>query len=269
MKKVLIVDDSKTILLMLKIEFDELEDAEVIYADSYKSAMKVIRKNNGNIHAALLDVNLPDAENGEIIALANSHRIPTIVLTGTINEKIKNIIKNNNVLSYVVKGTPKSTNKAFKLVKNILRNYDTTVLVVDDSKLSRDILSNMLIKNNLKILEAQNGQEAWDILKNSKEKISLVFTDSEMPIMNGLELIIKIREIYDKNQLGIIALSDTDKKDVINNFLKFGANDFINKPFTKEEVAVRVNSNLDLLDIFAQMSNNNTKKSSYNKNDIK
>ena len=255
MKKVLIVDDSKTISLMLKIEFDEIENAEVIYADSYKSAMRKIRKNKGEIHAALLDVNLPDAPNGEVILLANSHRIPTVVLTGTIDDKVKKIIKDNKVLSYVVKGTPRSTYKAFCLIKNILRNYETTVLVVDDSKLSRGVLSEMLIKNNLKVLEAENGQEAWDILENSKEKISLVFTDFEMPVMNGLELVIKIREVYEKDQLGIIALSDTNKKDTINNFLKFGANDFIGKPFTKEEVSVRVNANLDLLDIFTQISN--------------
>ncbi len=254
MKKVLVVDDSKTILMMLEVELEDIDGIEPIYADSYKSAMKKIRENPGEIKAALLDMNLPDAPNGEIVSLANSHNIPTVVLTGTMNNKVKNFINNNEVVSYVVKGTPKSTTHAIKFIQQILRNYDTTALVVDDSKLYREILSDMLSQMNINVIKASNGQEALDIFRESNQKISLVFTGNEMSMMGGIELTIKIREQYDKDEVAIIALSSSDSKEVVQNFLKFGANDFINKPFTKDAVIASVNSNLDILDLFSRIT---------------
>ena len=254
MKKVLIVDDSKTILMMLKLEFDELNDIEPLYADSYKSAMRIMREHKGEIQAALLDMNLPDAPNGEVIALANSHNIPTVVLTGTMNDKVKKFINGNDVLSYILKGTPKSTSHALKLVQQILRNYETTALVVDDSKLYREILADMLSQMNINVIKASNGQEALDIFQESNRKISLVFTGNEMPIIGGIELTIKIRDLYDKDEVAIIALSSSESKEVVHNFLKFGANDFINKPFTKDAVIASVNSNLDILDLFSKIT---------------
>lgn len=87
MKKVLVVDDSETLLSSLKQKFDEHENIEVIYAKSYNEAMKIIRKEHKYISVALLDINLRDAPDGQIISLAKSNNIPTIVLPGTLNKK--------------------------------------------------------------------------------------------------------------------------------------------------------------------------------------
>jgi len=207
MKKVLIVDDNDTVLKVLKSEFDRIVDVEAVYAQSYKEAMKKIRENQGNFHAALLDVDLPDAPNGEVVSLANTHDIPAVVLTATLNQKVKETIHKKDILAYILKDTPKSIQHSVKFVQRALRNYDTTVLVVDDSALYRKVLSDILTKVHINVIEAENGQEALDILKNSAKKIAIVFTDLEMPLMGGLELTIKIREIFDKDQLGIIAIS--------------------------------------------------------------
>jgi DNA-binding response OmpR family regulator len=89
MKKVLVVDDSQTILSLLRTEIKTHSNIEAYYAASYKEAVNLLREHKGNFHAALLDLNLPDAPNGEIVGLANSHHIPSVVLTGTIDEKAK------------------------------------------------------------------------------------------------------------------------------------------------------------------------------------
>ena len=92
MKKILVVEDSSTVLTMLKKEFAKHENIEVFYAQSYEDAAKIVNK-NPDIKTALLDTNLPDAPNGEIVALANLHTIPTVVLTGTLDKNIRNIIQ--------------------------------------------------------------------------------------------------------------------------------------------------------------------------------
>lgn len=254
MKRVLVVDDSKTILKKIEVELSQYDNIEAIFADSYKDAMKKIREFHGNFHAAILDINLPDAKVGEVVGLANSYNIPSVILTGMLNADIKNAIQKKDILANISKSSAKSIKLAVKFIQRALSNYDTTVLIVDDSKLYRKILSDLLKEIKINVLEAEDGFEALQILENTKEKISLVLTDFEMPNLNGLDLTIKIRENHDKNELGIIALSTVDDTNIISDFLRFGANDFINKPFNKNEVAIRINSNLELLDLFTQIT---------------
>lgn len=268
MKKVLVVDDSQTILAMLKVELEKYNNIESFYASSYKEAVHLLRKHKGEFHVALLDISLPDALDGEIVGLANSHHIPSVVLTGSIDEKVQNSILKKDVIDVILKNDPSSIEFAVREISRTLKNYDTTVLVVDDSKLYREILRDSLEKIKLNVLEASDGEEALGILSNKENNISLVLTDYEMPKMNGLDLTFKIREEAKKDQLGIIVISSADAQNVISKFLKFGANDFINKPFTHNEIVTRVNSNLELLDLFGKirdMANKDFLTGAYNR----
>ena len=254
MKKILVVEDSSTVLTMLKKEFAKHENIEVFYAQSYEDATKIVNK-NPDIKTALLDINLPDAPNGEIVALANLHTIPTVVLTGTLDKNIRNIIQKKDIAGYIIKDKPSSITIAVKNIMSILNNYDTTVMIVEDSLTYRNILKTMLAKTNVRIIEAKDGQEALEIFKTTKEKISLVITDYEMPVMDGLDLTIKLREIYGKDELSIIAISSSEDKSVIDDFLTFGANDFITKPFSLSEVRLRTMLNIESINLFEKISN--------------
>lgn len=268
MKKVLVVDDSQTILSMLKVELEKYSNIESFYASSYKEAAHLLREHKGEFHVALLDIGLPDALDGEIIGLANSHHIPSVVLTGSIDEKVQNSILKKDVIDVILKNDPLSIEFAVREISRTLKNYDTTVLLVDDSKLYRQILRDSLEKIKLNVLEASDGEEALEILSNKDNNISLILTDYEMPKMNGLDLTFKIREKAKKDQLGIIVISSAEAQNVISKFLKFGANDFINKPFTHNEIITRVNSNLELLDLFGKirdMANKDFLTGAYNR----
>ena len=254
MKKILVVDDSKTVLGLLKEEFSHYDDVEVFFVKNYEEASALIQRYHEEIEVALLDIHLPDAPNGEIISFANMHNIPTIVLTGTINKEIRATIQKNDIISYIVKDKPSSINLAVKTVRMVLKNSDRTVLIIHDSPSIRAMLSGILNKMNLNVLEVTDAEEALNILKNNKQNISLVITGNGMSGLSGLDLTIKIREMYHKDELGIIAISAASDKDVIDDFLTFGANDFMSKPFTSSEVISRVNSNLELIDLFAQIT---------------
>lgn len=255
MKKVLIVDDSKTILDVLKMEFDKLPDIEPIFASSNKEAQRAIREHQGNIHAAILDYNLPDAPHGEAVSLAASHKIPSVVLTGTLDKSARDVILKRSVADFVLKDDPSSIPSVIKTTLKILKNYDTTILVVDDSKLARDIITLTLEPTHLNILHAENGEEALDMINDNENNISLIITDYQMPKMDGLDLTFTLRQTYAKSELSIIALSGAEDEATLSKFLKFGANDFINKPPTPNEVMATVNSNLEILDLFEQVKN--------------
>ncbi len=254
MKKILVVEDSNTVLNMLKKEFAKHENSEVFYAQSYEDAAKIVN-NNPDIKAALLDINLPDAPSGEIVTLANLHNIPTVVLTGTLDKNIRNIIQKKDIAGYIIKDKPSSITIAVKNIMSILNSYDTTVMIVEDSLTYRNILKTMLVKTNVMIIEAKDGQEALEIFKTTKAKISLVITGYEMPIMDGLDLTIKLREMYGKDELSIIAISSSGDKSLIDDFLTFGANDFITKPFSLSEVRLRTMLNIESINLFEKISN--------------
>ncbi len=252
MKKLLIVDDDKLILSIFSEKFSENENLELLIATSYKGGVEHIVKNKNNIHAAIIDLNLPDAEDGEMANYTLSKKIPTVILTGKYNKSIKNTLLKYDTLDFITKDCKRSILNSIFTIKRILNNYDTNVLVVDDSKLQRNILKNILKAMYLNVFTAKNGKEALMIIENSKIDFSLVITDYNMPFIDGMELIAQLREDYNKDQLGIIALSSNNMPELSSEFIKIGANDYINKPYTKIEVITRVNSILDLLDLFKE-----------------
>ena len=252
MKSVLVVEDSETVVMLLKQEFEQYDFIHVEYACSYKEAMRLVRENRSGFHAAILDLNLPDAPNGEVIGIANSHSIPTVVLTANADKSLEKSIFKKEIVDFVVKDGYSSIHFAVKSTIRTLKNYDAYVLVVDDSTLYRSTIADSLKSINVNVVEAVDGIEALEIIEN-RDDISLVITDYEMPNLNGMDLILKLREKYQKNKLGIIALSSLEVEDLTYRFLKVGANDFMHKPFSHNEIVTRVNGILELLDLFEQV----------------
>lgn len=119
--------------------------------------------------------------------------------------------------------------------------------MVDDSPTAVIVLKEILTLLNFDVLTAKNGQEALEMFKR-QSGISLVITDYEMPVMDGVELTIRIREIADKSRIAIIGLSASDRSDLGAMFLKKGANDFLLKPWSFEELLCRINMNMDTLE---------------------
>lgn len=107
-------------------------------------------------------------------------------------------------------------------------------LVVDDSSTMRRIIINTLSRldyNN--ILEAENGIQGWELL-NQHTDINMLITDWNMPEMNGLELVKKVRSDSRFNDLPIIMVTTEGGKAEVITALKAGVNNYIVKPFTPQ-----------------------------------
>jgi PleD family two-component response regulator len=251
MKTVLIVDDDTAILDLLESKLNSLLcSVKVLRAQSYKESIKHILNKQNSIDAAIVDLYLPDVKDAAVVDFAIKKDIPTLVLVDDEDIQSKKSLIDKSIVDYVRKGSEKNFNYAVKSVSRILKNYDTNILIVDDSPLQLKTAVDMIKKMKLDITTAMDGKEALSIIENSNKKFSLVLTDYNMPEMDGMELTIKIRERYDKDELGIIVLSINDSPHIPTQFLRMGANDFINKPFTSLEVNTRINANLEILDLF-------------------
>jgi two-component system chemotaxis response regulator CheY len=106
------------------------------------------------------------------------------------------------------------------------------ILVVDDSSTMRRIIQNTLARLGYKnVIQAADGVEAWQAMQENQD-IGVVITDWNMPNMNGLELVKKIRSV-NKNIPIIMVTTEGGKKEVITA-LKAGVNNYIVKPFTPQ-----------------------------------
>ena len=134
----------------------------------------------------------------------------------------------------------KESSKNIVAVKN--QDFSKTILVVDDIKENRDLITWLLESYNFKTLQASSGIEALEIYK--KEKIDLIFMDILMEGMNGIETILAIRQ-KDK-KIPIIALSANVFEEDKNEAIKSGADDFLAKPVEEKEIFLILQKYLDV-----------------------
>jgi len=119
-----------------------------------------------------------------------------------------------------------------------------TILIVDDSKLNIEILSDILKTKLYRIVVAKSGKKALEFAKIKKP--DLILLDIMMPEINGFEVCGLLKNNSETADIPIIFISGLDKsKDIVKGF-QVGAVDYIVKPFQKEVVLARVNTHLKL-----------------------
>ena len=105
-----------------------------------------------------------------------------------------------------------------------------TVLVVDDSRIMRNIVKNTFgeLKIPCEFLEAENGAKAYHLLETNK--VNIVFLDWNMPEMDGIEFLKKVRSMPNYKDLPIIMVTSEAAKYNVVEALQSGATDYIVKP---------------------------------------
>ena len=105
-----------------------------------------------------------------------------------------------------------------------------TVLVVDDSRIMRNIVKNTfdLLKIPVQYLEAGDGKQALQVL--SEQKIDLVLLDWNMPKLSGIDFLKNVRAIEKYSKLPIIMVTSEAARYSVIEALKVGATDYIIKP---------------------------------------
>lgn len=252
MERILIVEDNKALSKLIAKKIAQNIDFEVDVAHSLKEAQAMVASEN-EYFIALLDLNLPDAPNGEVVDFMLSKKIPSIVLTANVDKKTREEMLKKDVIDYVYKGNMDDVNYIFQLIERLSKNREYKVMVVDDSITMRNEIKRILSLQMYKVFGAAHGEEALVYIKDNPD-IKLVLTDYNMPVIDGFELTKTLRQEYSKMQMSIIAITASDDAMISSKFLKIGANDFINKPFTKEEIVCRVNNAIELLEYIETIS---------------
>lgn len=252
MNRILVVEDNKTLAKLIAKKIGTELDFEVDVA--YNLAETKLFLSRYDYFLALLDINLPDAPNGEVVDYAIEKKNHVIILSGNIDKEFRSRVLQKNIIDYVNKSGVNDVNYIIQTIKRVRKNQNHKILVVDDSLVFRKQMQTMLENMFFKVITVAHGEEALGIL-NTQTDISLVLTDYHMPVLNGLELTIEIRKTYSKNDLGIIVVSNDNDEETTALFLKNGANDYIKKPFSKEEFSCRINNSIEALENIHAITN--------------
>jgi len=129
-----------------------------------------------------------------------------------------------------------------------------TILIVDDEPVNLHVLANHLSLYNYIIVRASSGNDALDTL----EKITpdLILLDVMMPHMTGYEVTKKIRQHWDAYQLPILLLTAKNQVTDLVTGLEVGANDYLIKPISKNELLARIKTHLQIKELKEQTLRN-------------
>jgi diguanylate cyclase (GGDEF)-like protein len=112
------------------------------------------------------------------------------------------------------------------------------ILIVEDDLMQRRFLQVLLTQSGREVITAADGEAAWEMLQ--KERIQIVITDWMMPVLSGPELIKRIRATNLPHYTYLVLLTSKSTQNSIVEGLKAGADDYLIKPFDRNELMARL-----------------------------
>ncbi|OAN42915.1 hypothetical protein A6A04_09405 [Paramagnetospirillum marisnigri] len=252
--RILLVDNSRAYAAIVSSAIKDRLGLDVLVADSLSAAAQTLDRGNDGIFLVLSGLILPDADEAAVVSYFVQRKLPLVVVSGVFDTATRERILAQPVIDYVLKDNPASVDYLVWLVDRIRRNHDLTALVVDDSRSYRGQVSGLLSLYGFKVLSTDNAEKGFELLQATPQ-IKLVVTDFELPGMNGIQFVRRIRALHPRDRLAIIGVSSSQSSrgPVSAQFIKTGANDYLNKPFLPEELFCRVAQNVESLESIASL----------------
>lgn len=212
--------------------------------DSYEQD-EISRKSSGNGLGLYITKQLVELHGGTI-------SIDSIIGKGTKVTFTLPICPANEIEKLEKETFDKTTNISFndKNSFNIMQSASliknaTKILIVDDDYINQKVLENYLINESTVIFKAAYGKDAINIIEENDD-LDLVILDMMMPDLLGYEVVNIIREKKTSFQLPILIMTADSSIENLTLAFQRGANDYLSKPFNRQELISRVNTLINL-----------------------
>lgn len=268
--KILIVEDEPVHLNVMKAKL-EYEGYDILVATDGETGLNMIKSRKPDL--VLLDIILPKMNGFEVLENLKKERArpPIIVVSnsgqpvevdralklGAVDYLVKAEFNPGDVLEKVEKvlGHPQKTPEVPSAKPNMPTKINTEysnnkigsasgqakLLIIEDDKFLRDLISQKLRKEGFNVLEAMDGEEG---LKIAREKApDIVLLDLILPGMDGFEILKILKSDKNASQIPVIVLSNLGQKEDMDRALSGGAEDFMIKAhFTPGEIVAKIKS---------------------------
>jgi two-component system, chemotaxis family, chemotaxis protein CheY len=121
-----------------------------------------------------------------------------------------------------------------------------TILTVDDSSTIRRLVGQVAAVLGYDLLQAENGQQALDMLGAHLQDIALVILDVNMPVMDGEETLRRIKADPRFQQVPVMMLTTESEGARVMGFIKAGAANYLMKPFSEMDLEAKIATSLGL-----------------------
>lgn len=246
MKNLLIVEDSRTVSNTLLSLLEKYNQFQPVVASNFQDCRGLVESGE-EFFCAIADINLRDAPHGEAVDFLIEHKIPTIVLTGRVDDKAREVFSEKPIVDYVMKRTVADFVTCVNTAATLHYMWKKKALVVDDSKTARAMLRIVFEAMLFEVHEAENGTDALEMLKKLPD-IKVATFDYEMPDMKGNELAEKVRQNFYNDHLIIFGITSHTEEEIRARFLISGISDYLTKPLIKEEFSKRLLHHMRLME---------------------
>jgi len=195
---------------------------------------------------------LADGDRDTVVDFFVARGLPTVVVSGVYDESLRKRVLTQQIIDFVLKNAPGSIDYLAWLVQRLARNRSIAALMVDDSRSARAYAASLLAMYGYQVVEAADGTAGLKAVE-ANPAIRLAVVDQEMPGMEGVEFTRRLRAIRARDKLAVIGLSGNGDPSLVPRFLKNSANDFLRKPFSREEFFCRVSQNVDQLELICTL----------------
>lgn len=252
MESILLIEENAAFARVIAAKLHYVAGCHTVVAANLTEARHILESGAQDIIMAISGFSTPGSPDGAAVDYLLAKKIPTIVLCGKYDETVRQRLTDKPVVELLLKRTTEDLSVLAAAVRRVLGNRGLKILLVDDAAPYRVAMREMLEIQLYSVLEAADGQEGLEQLEKHPD-VKIIVTDYYMPVMDGFEFVTRVRKKHKREKLAIIVLSGAREEDVAAKFLKFGANDFIKKPFSSEEFNWRINLNADYLELMEQL----------------
>ncbi len=245
-ENILVVDPSTTVAMIIRSMLSKYKYA-VFHAKSGVEALKlsieikpeilvtsdILEDMNGfELCSRLLESKNPVSMHMVMLSSSDSIEKLEKAFDAGIGHFLRKPVKENELINMI-----------YQIEKESTEAREEKVLVVDDSKGARMIISKELLSNRFKVLMAENGQKALEMAKVLKPDI--ITMDVEMPVMNGFDACKKLKEDPATRDIPVVMISSSDSSKTKERGFEVGAVEFFAKPFKPGRLADHIHMLLE------------------------
>ncbi len=250
-QRVLLVENSRAFVQAVAQAIEQQLELPVTVASSLAEARAALAAHD-DWFLVLTGLVLADGDHEAVVDCFLGRELPTVVVSGVYDEELRERLLRRQIIDFVLKNTPGSLDYILWLVQRLERNRRISALVVDDSASARAHAGLLLEMFGYRVVQAPDGDRALAAVE-ADPTIRLAIVDQEMPGMQGIELTRRLRAQRARDRMAVIGVSGRDDPGLVARFLKNGANDFLRKPYSREEFFCRVSQNVDQLELIGSL----------------
>ncbi len=250
-QRVLLVENSRAYVQLVAQAIEQQLKLPVTVASSLSEARRMLAEYD-DWFLIITGLVLSDGDRDAVVDCFLGRGLPTVIVSGVYDEDLRERLLRRQIIDFVLKNTPGSLDYILWLVQRLERNRRISALVVDDSPSARLYAASLLEMFGYRVVQAAEGNAALEALE-ADPTIRLAVVDQEMPGMQGIELTRRLRALRARDRVAVIGVSGRDDPGLVARFLKNGANDFLRKPFSREEFFCRVSQNVDQLELIGSL----------------